>query len=337
MVRPEGGKSSRIVNIGEVLGGSVDAASGDDELGAKTSTTANANDSPSAGFQPPPIMERGLYLGQMENVRFPQNMGMHSAPRNGVDVMEVGATAEGTLYANLVRRNTLLITVPWLASSAANHLLWQSEISPMSQFLGAASGSTISCTALAAFSRKFYLNRGALVYRICVTTSQIPNGAMVFYSRYRAEGEAATSLPETTRQYAVVLRTTKEQREFEIVVPYYNYAPWQKSVNGDGEGKGATIGSVYLAVYQPLQTTEATAPFARVNIYVRAGSDFEMSYQGANNGSTHFESGAEVTPTVRAPPALATGLIPSDPKPVDRWLHVLPGERASKTRPGSKR
>lgn len=192
------------------------------------------------------------------------------------------------LFKHLFERESYFTYFEWETSDNPNHELFWSEVYPKVGFIFDETNfgyvNTMSTVGFAAGPFQYW--SGTLIYRFEIMASQYHKGRMAFF--WDPFGYTTVTNAEFNTNYAKIL-DLEESRNIEIAISYAQPQPYlgdtaqPKEINhyklpfvGGSLPSGANVNGAFRITVLNELVAPVTDATVRVNVYVRAGEDFEV-------------------------------------------------------------
>nr|QKW94214.1 structural polyprotein [PNG bee virus 11] len=183
----------------------------------------------------------------------------------------------------------------WSDTDTPNTVLFKTNIDPMCVPATVTTNSvfTVYPTYLAHVSSPFAYWRGSIDYHFTFASTEQHKGkviaAWIPFDRIIDDVSQILNDPtvETLSLFPNEIFDLSLNKEFNFSVPYNSETPYRK-VNDyysrirpddnvvDDSGTSTTLGTLYLAVYNRLSHPTTVTPTIQFNVYIRAGSDYQL-------------------------------------------------------------
>lgn len=176
----------------------------------------------------PPAAVRPTYVGNLANGDQGENLTkltLDSKQGLTIDPSVIGfPTPDEMDISLLLKRESLLTTVPWTVAATTDALLWNTRVTPM---VFSAYSSVYYLPACMFASVPFTYWRGCLKYRIQIVASQFHKGRL----RICWDPNLVPAAPEANVEYTRVVDISTE-RDLEIIVKWGQPYTWLKCGSG---------------------------------------------------------------------------------------------------------
>lgn len=243
-----------------------------------------------------------------------------------IDPRTVGLNPTDELaIANIITRESYLLTIPLASTDAPNTLLFSALVNPVMFRLGPATAPALPRvyeSPLSYISRMFVHWRGDLIFRFRFICTQYHKGRIRV--TYDPVGPITTTSPDYATAFNQVIDIGAEN-DIEITVPYMQGLPWldcdatftslKYNVGSGALARTSTLdnGTITIRVVNPL-TAPVAASDIGIQVFVRAAENFEFAYPRDLPRTTVFnlQSKDEYTGPTKILAGNAAGRLPND-------------------------
>jgi len=283
----QGGLMSKVTNNNiKLAAGATYVSHGDsDNFEGKTSNKVSGLDKPNIGIEAPPVRRRfAPDLATAANVGYKPVLGLYADECDCLEPVDVGTSLDEMGFDYIFGKESLTETVTMSRVTSPGTILAQYEIMPVRKILDQLAGATYQPDLLEFAALPFEFWRGDIIMVVEMLGSSI-NTARVAVCTHFGVTEAPDSLQAALGQYAHVFDTTAETNRFEVVLPYTSMFEWMRIPHGsippDRNITEYSTGLVTLRAVSRLTYTPAVTDEIDINIYFKAGDNFEVKWIGA--------------------------------------------------------
>jgi hypothetical protein len=282
----QGGLMSKVTNNNITLAaGATYVSHGDsDNFEGKTSNKVSGLDKPNVGLEAPPVLRRyAPDLATAANVGYKAVLGLYADDCDLLEPVDVGTKLDEMGFDYLFGKESLTDTVTMSRVTAPGTVLAQYQITPCRKVAAEFPGQEFEPDLLEFAAMPFEMWRGDIIMVVEMLGSSV-NTARVAVCTHFGETVAPDSLQSAMGQYAHVFDTTAETNRFEVVLPYTSRFEWMRILHGtvpsDRSITDYSTGLVTLRAVSRLTYTQAVTDEIDINIYFRAGDNFEVKWLG---------------------------------------------------------
>lgn len=257
------------------------------------------------GFSRPPILTNTVFykpqhssnLAATDTPDTVSKLTFDSKQELTVDSRTIGMDgADELLISSITSRETYLTQFVWTTSAIPDSFLWGTQVAPMLEFY---KGNGIFYpTALSFATWPFEAWSGTLIFRFQVVCSSFHHGRLIF--SYEPNGVGTDTSDQFNTAYTEIV-DIGEETDFELSVSWTNKAPyahtqWNKYGVHYSDSDANVIGNsdydngiMTVRVLNEL-TAPSDAADVKINVFVRAGDDFELNLPYSENiaDTTYF-------------------------------------------------
>jgi len=334
----QGGLMSKVTNNNiSLAAGATYVSHGDsDNFEGKTSNKVSGLDKPNIGLEAPVVRRRfAPDLATAANVGYKTVLGLYAGECDLLEPVDVGTKLDEMDLSYLMGKESLSDTFTMSRVTAPGTILAKYQITPCRKVAQALPGSTFQPDLFEFTVMPFEMWRGDIIMVVEMLGSSV-NTARIAVCTHFGATEEPLALTEAMGQYAHVFDTTAETNRFEVVLPYTSRFEWMRVLHGTVPA-GRTIedystGLVTIRAISRLTYTPAVTDEIDINVYFRAGDNFEVKWLGAGlsdveayqppffelqagdlvDGPTNDQSDEVVASTVAAPSGTAVVQAPEN-------------------------
>jgi hypothetical protein len=246
--------------------------------------TVHGMDLPLDMINPMPMVRR--IFGNPSNVQgvtYQQRLCLYPSTQNVPSTENFNTLIDEMLISNIIERPGFLTSFNLSATNLWGSAVWSAPISPCGYFNAAAS---YAVTPLMYCSQFFEAWRGELVYTFeFITTlfTTIKVFAAINYGSQAVPSQITPGSVDATTGYGVMMEVSSEKNIFEVRVPFEYLQEFCLFKRNNAFPTGApietwdgTIGTIALYVVNPFVFPAGVPTSIAVNVYHRAGKDFEF-------------------------------------------------------------
>jgi hypothetical protein len=176
----------------------------------------------------------------------------------------IASTEDDMLIANIVKRETLLLQIPWTTTQTFDDILTRLNVHP-----GACrfSNSVGYPTMLAFVSTFFTYWKGSLTYRFSVAKTAFHSGRLRISF---VPGQASLDTFDPDNTYNVIW-DLRESNEVSFTPPFVSSVPWKTCGLANYDGVTSQVimtGQVYVSVLNPLLASTTVSDAVSINVWI---------------------------------------------------------------------
>lgn len=185
---------------------------------------------------------------------------------------------------NVIRKFSFVKTIEWTKNANKGEIIFQADVSPFSKELAhywpPTSDSrvgTYAITPVGIISNMFYGWRGTIEYRFDVVASQFHTGRLLVGFVPGVTNSSNVTFAHLRASTNMVF-SLQEADQFVFKVPYICNKPyWPREYAGDYDKQNMGAPSrIFMGVLNQLIPMESVSDKVFINMYMRAGEDFEI-------------------------------------------------------------
>lgn len=281
----QGGVASKVtnINIDHVANSSLDMHGMTDSMEAKQKGEITGCDRPNVGlsYHPARLMKYPD-LANGSNIDYCNRMALDSGGCTSMNPLDISTSENEMDLRVLLRKWSYLSTYPMHIGDKTGKVITTGPMSPTPWSQNAIidpTGARSSGNSLLEFlCLPFAMWRGSLEYRFEFVTTKIHTARVAFSTHY-GSASLTNDMLEAMSQYAEIMDVTGDNYVFEVSIPYRAPTDWCYVAHGSEHVHDPfDMGQWSLRVVNALIGMESVSDVIDVNVYVRAGEDFELRY-----------------------------------------------------------
>lgn len=296
----QGGVASKVtnINIDHVANSSLDMSGMTDEMESKQDGQISGCDRPNIGlsYQPARLMKYPD-LANGSNIDYCNRMALDSGGCTSLATAHISNTENEMDLRYLATKWCFSYTARIQADHTAGHIITSGPMTPVPLAFQSVYNSTFGTTPtlLEYISLPFAMWRGSLEYKFEFVPSSMHAARLAFATHYGTDTHSEDVF-EAFGQYAEVFDMTGENTEFVVNVPFRTTTDWLYLTHGGGTTPNenvTTMGLWSLRIVNALMTMPSVSAFVDVNVYVRAGPDFELKFLDVGTADYFIENASQ--------------------------------------------
>jgi len=279
---PQGGIQSKVtnINIEHAMNATLDASTtGDNFQGGSTSAPM---DLPNLALNPTPVQRR-LYpvITNVTNVDYCVHLDTVANSRPMVKPISLGTEEDEMSMAYLLQKFSFLDSFTVTTTNAVGEAVFVSDLCPAAELFTLPQGASFTPTLLTYVSLPFSFWKGSLVYKIVAVASPIHTCRLQICSHIGYEASGLT-VNEAFGQYICIFEV-RGVSEITISFPWRSSTEWKKVNTGSNvDTHNYSMGQFSVRVLNGLQAMESVSQAIDLNVYLKGGPDYELTYLGNN-------------------------------------------------------
>jgi hypothetical protein len=255
-------------------------------------------DKPQIAVNPEPVISRQMpYLGHSANIDYVDKLQLYPKGQTTTDKEHFLGGDEMDWTQLIKQKKSLLGTVPWSTKDAIGYSLFHNWVGPM------ALGVTKETTLFDFVTSTFQYWRGSIDLYIDIVASKYQEGRLdVTYHPNSIDGGQDPDYAKSLSQYNTSIQLKNGKAAAILRLPYLADTPWRRVWNGVELAAGTADngfrfqnffnGSLSFRVGAPLTCPTTVVPQVDINMYIKAGPDFQLYGLGPRNSSLSVGSSA---------------------------------------------
>lgn len=251
-----------------------------DSYDQEVSTSTGDLDKPNVGVNPMLVRVKALpVVSHGNDVEYSERMNLNPGHLETVDISHFGIAEDEMDLNTLKTKKCFCRTVQW-DDRLAGQMVASGMLSPTECVADCTIGDTCDAPLLDYISSKFHMWSGSIVFSFEAVLSQLHTGILVFCVHY-GTNSPPKDLSSAMSQYYTEISFHATNTSVDCVVPFrYPMSQCRVGLGKHEDPSKYVIGCWSLWVYNKLMYTSACASKVDVNIYIRGGNDFKLTYLG---------------------------------------------------------